>query len=80
MAIVISSRSKVVTGVIVTCFGLILMLIIGSAVGWFDSTPEVALPVPHRHLQLTNYKRTDNQVINISFIIDLFVVVLIDVV
>ena len=52
MAIVISSRSKVVTGLVVTGFALILFIIIGSAVGWFDSTPESTLPIPHRHHHL----------------------------
>lgn len=45
MAIVISSRSKLVTGLVVTAFGLVLTLVIGSAVGWFDPDQEdLSLP------------------------------------
>ena len=66
MAIVISSRSKVVTGLLVTGFGVILTLIIGSAVGWFDSTPEAALPIPYRHHQLTATSRFNNQVMTLT--------------
>jgi hypothetical protein len=34
---VISARSKLVTAAVVTGFGLALILIIGSILGWFDS-------------------------------------------
>jgi hypothetical protein len=37
MAMVISARSKVLTVVLVSGFGLALILIIGSVLGWFDS-------------------------------------------
>jgi hypothetical protein len=37
MAMVISVRSKLVTAAVVTGFGLALVLIIGSVLGWFDS-------------------------------------------
>jgi hypothetical protein len=37
MAMVISARSKVVTVALVSGFGLALILIIGSVLGWFDA-------------------------------------------
>jgi hypothetical protein len=37
MAMVISARSKVVTVALVSGFGLALILILGSVLGWFDS-------------------------------------------
>jgi hypothetical protein len=37
MAMVISARSKLVTGAVVTGFGLALILIIGSVLGWFEN-------------------------------------------
>lgn len=37
MAMVISVRSKLVTAAVVTGFGLALMLIIGSVLGWFEN-------------------------------------------
>jgi hypothetical protein len=37
MAMVISVRSKVLTVALVSGFGLALILIIGSVLGWFDS-------------------------------------------
>jgi hypothetical protein len=45
MAMVISVRSKLVTAVVVTIFGLALILIIGSVLGWFDTeTLDYSIP------------------------------------
>lgn len=46
MAMVISPRSKVVTVLVVAGFGLVLVLIIGGTVGWFDAhaAPDYSFP------------------------------------
>lgn len=46
MAMVLSSRSKMVTVIVVTGFGLVLVLIIGGTVGWFDAdaAPDYSFP------------------------------------
>ncbi|XP_046662689.1 uncharacterized protein LOC124355570 [Homalodisca vitripennis] len=49
MAIVISSRSKVVTALVLLGFGLVLTLIIGSSAGWFDPSEEdLSIPTDTR--------------------------------
>lgn len=60
MAMVISARSKVVTVVSVTLFGLALMLIIGSVIGWFDrDTQDFSRPLysDHQRLAFSNYTK-----------------------
>jgi hypothetical protein len=53
MAMVISARSKLVTAAVVTGFGLALILIIGSVLGWFDShTFDHSLPSYGLHQRL----------------------------
>jgi len=53
MAMVISARSKLVTAAVVTGFGLALVLIIGSVVGWFDNrTFDHTLPSYGLHQRL----------------------------
>ena len=50
---VISARSKLVTVVSVTLFGLALMLIIGSVIGWFDTdTQDFSRPLYSDHQRL----------------------------
>jgi hypothetical protein len=60
MAMVISVRSKVVTVALVSGFGLALILIIGSVLGWFDSDtrdysgPSYGL---HQRLDASNFSQ-----------------------
>ena len=50
---VISVRSKLVTAAVVAGFGLALILIIGSVLGWFDSgTPDYPVPSYGLHQRL----------------------------
>jgi hypothetical protein len=53
MAMVISVRSKLVTVAVVTGFGLALVLIIGSVLGWFDyQTLDHSIPSYGLHQRL----------------------------
>lgn len=53
MAMVISVRSKLVTVAVVTGFGLALVLIIGSVLGWFDyQTLDNSIPSYGLHQRL----------------------------
>jgi hypothetical protein len=53
MAMVISVRSKLVTAAVVIGFGLALILIIGSVLGWFDSeTLDYSVPSYGLHQRL----------------------------
>ncbi|KAF6202685.1 hypothetical protein GE061_003086 [Apolygus lucorum] len=50
MAIVMSSRSKIVVGAIVFTFVLAMVLVIGSTAGWFHGKqPPMPAPYPLQH-------------------------------
>jgi hypothetical protein len=60
MAMVISARSKLVTAAVVTGFGLALVLVIGSVLGWFDShSLDHSLPSYglHQRLAASNFSQ-----------------------
>jgi len=45
----VGGRTRLVTGGVVLLFGVVLILVIGGAVGWFDAAASPPLPAQRVH-------------------------------
>lgn len=63
MAMVVSTRSKVLTAVVVTLFGVALLMILGSVLGWFDAEDSDFAGPAYNGMQQRHTSRNLSQVL-----------------